>query len=109
MTQQALFFKVGSYTPGNTGIAIRLQNRLEITRYGENNNVLDFDSSLRKYITNTYLTNQRQMTQFNDLPAVNFTKRFNKGLTNRYNKSLTIEFNVQEQILSSHNTSQHSF
>jgi len=94
---------------GFHGMAIKLQNILDVRKNNENNKVKDFDRVNGYYRVNDYLTNISTYTVLNDLPLMNINKRIQKYLVNRYEKALTIDVNLQGQFYNMENASTHDF
>ncbi|MEO7315904.1 MAG: outer membrane beta-barrel protein [Ginsengibacter sp.] len=102
---KGLFFKYKRLA----GIQIQFTNYLYLNAREENNKVGDRDTVSKNYNLNNYLTNKSSYNTFNDLPGINFSKSFNKGLANRYSKSVTIQFKPEAQFYVQKNVSQKAF
>lgn len=112
---QSLFFKMNDLKKfifnyqNLAGIDLQFQNNLSLNTTRTNNMVTDRDSSTKLYVINNYLTNTNTYNTINEMPALNFTKSFNKDLPNRYQKSLSINFLAQAQFYNQKNVSQKIF
>ena len=112
---QSVFFRVNDLKrfifnyKNLAGIDFQLQNYLYVNLHDENSLVNDKDSISKLYLANNYLTNRSNYHTINDMPGLNISKSFNKGLANRYSKSVSINILAQGQFFSLKNTSEKTF
>lgn len=93
----------------HAGIDFQFQNNLYLNTHNENNKITDEDTISKLYLLNNYLTNKSTYNTFNDMPGLNFTKYFNKGLANRYQKKVSINVLTQAQFYNQKNVSKKAF
>lgn len=91
------------------GIVIGLQNELDITTNKIQSDVKDRDTTVNKYLNNSYLTNKRWETTYNVKPTLTFNKNINRSLSNRYEKTFSAAMNIGLQLYTLNSTSEKAF
>jgi hypothetical protein len=80
-------------------INIRLTNNLSMNQSDMINNVSDFDSINKVYLTNTEITTVQKNNRLSEEPSLNLSKSFSKRLSNRYFRTFSISTNLGGQFL----------
>jgi len=89
------------------GIDLGISGVVSVINSKDSNTVFDMDTAKGDFKMNNYLSNQRNSTTKNFVPALQISKQFYKGLTNRYNKYVTIALNIKNQYYSMNNEATH--
>ncbi|THU41214.1 hypothetical protein FAM09_03620 [Niastella caeni] len=90
-------------------IRISFFNYLKINTEKENNAINDFDAGTGQLLVNPYLTNNSRYRTVEEIPSINFSRFFLKGLSNRYQKTLAINIEAREQFFNQRNDARKSF
>jgi hypothetical protein len=91
------------------GISTSLSNQLKLRNDRDNSVVEDLSSATNTYQNNSYLSNQLQTNNLEELAELKISKSFNESLTNRFSKSLIISFNPKQQFSTQKSSSNKSF
>ena len=86
------------------GITLNFTQRLNYSSQSDNSQVTDFDTTLKKYFTNTNLSNNNKREQFEYTPALGITKNINR-YTGKYYRSLTMQLRFLDEIKTDKNFS----
>lgn len=65
-------------------IDVSLNNKINVSRSTQNNQVRDYDENSNEYISNEYLTNNNTLNNLAYSPGLSFSKSFNKNVYGNY-------------------------
>ncbi|PZP49758.1 MAG: hypothetical protein DI598_07115, partial [Pseudopedobacter saltans] len=91
------------------GTSLKLTNRFAFITNRRNAHVTDWDTTLARFIDNSYLTNDNRYTTIDEQPGTEISKNFSKSSTNRYNKGLTITLSPKWRYFNQKNTATQLF
>lgn len=114
--EQRLFAKGGNIIPWVFGIhsniarlRLHLQNTLEINTDQTKDLVKDKEQGKDSYAVNPNLTNNAKHVTVDEMPALVFSRAFNRLFDNRYQQTLSFEVNLQGQFWYQKNEASQAF
>jgi len=93
----------GNFNLWNINMVI--SNNLSLSKNNNNARVSDYDSLSSNYIINDSLTNNNEVTHFEERPSLRFSKNFTRRLSDRFERYLNVAANVQGILMSDRNQS----
>ncbi|SHL12640.1 Outer membrane protein beta-barrel family protein [Chitinophaga jiangningensis] len=85
------------------------KNTAELNGNNNNANVLDFDTTGKRYQSNAYLSNSTNGTTIREVPQIEINRTFFKFFANRYNRSITFAINGSQEFFFMKNNSDKAF